>query len=240
MPDSGIKISISPGASSAGAGRRLAESPSSSFASDKLTSGGQRYTQPGSQRSEIQVDKKLAVDKQLVAEQTALVAEIRELRKAIKATAPQSAERATLQSQIDTRLAQQKSNLAGATNAGMVARDARALTSSSGMALMPSARVLAKSLIGAARDVVMGDPASAIRRVAGAPVPSPGASAVVQQVRQAQQQETQKPWDSASAPRLELARVWPRRRDRIRGIPTPRYCESCPRIPGGVLRRLAL
>ena len=146
MADDGIKVVISP---SAGAGgKRLAESPSSqSSAADKSTGNAQRFAQPGTgQRSEINIERKL------VETQTALVAEIKQLRQTMRATAPGTSERATLQSRINDLLAQQKRNLTGAGEAGAIAKE-RALTSPRGAALLPSGRIPARALFGAASGI---------------------------------------------------------------------------------------
>ena len=81
MADDGIKIRIAPSSiTGAAANQRSATSPS--FASDKFGGTTQRFAAPGAdQRSAIQVEKKI------VESQTALVAELRALRTAMRRTA---------------------------------------------------------------------------------------------------------------------------------------------------------
>jgi hypothetical protein len=86
MADDGIRVSISPSSVTGGGGRRLTEaspSQSPSFVSDKFGGGGgPRYAAPGTDAK-----AQIAVEKQAVASQTALVAELRALRTEMRRTA---------------------------------------------------------------------------------------------------------------------------------------------------------
>lgn len=170
MADSGIKISISPGASTAGAGgRRLTESPS--FVSDKF--GGPRLTAPSAapgtgQRSEIN-----NAQRDWVAALRANTAEIRAWRAQVKATAPNSAERSALQAQIKQGFQQRDALLASPFGKSELGRETTATTEA--VAGMPGAAqrgvdlaqrlaTAAKSLIGIGRETFQGNPAGALRQ----------------------------------------------------------------------------